>query len=130
VFSTRETRRYDVPPPPPPRAPDPPRPSRRPKHVHVRLGTRGSADIHLLLLLVPALLALVAAGFSWYRVAHTLQTAKPVKVPTIHPVSGVVWGGRVFNSRQALTAWLHSRGASYARWASRNPNLARVLETK
>jgi hypothetical protein len=94
------------------------------------MGTRGSADIHLLLLLVPAVIALAAAGFSWYRVAHTLQTAKPVKVPTIHPVSSVVWGGRVFISKAGLAAWLHSRGASYSRWASRNPNLARVFETK
>jgi hypothetical protein len=82
------------------------------------------------LLAVLTLIALAAAGFSWYRVAHTLRTARPVKVPTIHPVSGIVWGDRVFNSRQALTAWLHSRGASYARWASRNPDLARVLTAK
>jgi hypothetical protein len=81
-------------------------------------------------LAVAATLALFAAGFSWYRVAHTLSTARPVKVPTIHPVSGIVWGNRVFNSRQALTAWLHAHGHSYARWASRYPNLARVLETK
>ena len=86
--------------------------------------------MHLLLLAVAATLALFAAGFSWYRVAHTLQTARPVKVPTIHPVSGIVWGNRVFNSRPALAAWLHSHGHSYATWASRYPKLARVLETK
>jgi hypothetical protein len=83
-----------------------------------------------LLLLVPAVLALAMAGFAWYRVAHTLSTARPVKVPTIHPVSGVVWGDRVFNSRRALTAWLHARGATYARWAAHNPALASVLESK
>jgi hypothetical protein len=79
---------------------------------------------------VPITIALLAAGFTWYRVAHTLKTARPVRVPTIHPVSGVVWGDRVFESRQALAAWLHARGASYARWAARNPDLARVLESK
>lgn len=83
-----------------------------------------------MLLGVLTVLALIAAGLSWYRVAHTLKTARPVKVPTIHPVTGIVWGDRVFNSRPALTAWLHARGASYARWASRNPALARVLESK
>jgi hypothetical protein len=81
----------------------------------------------IVLLVVLTMVALLAAGFSWYRVAHTLRTARPVKVPTIHPVSGVFWGDRVFSSRQALTAWLNARGASYARWASRNPDLARVL---
>jgi hypothetical protein len=81
----------------------------------------------IVLLAVLTLVALIAAAFSWYRVAHTLRTARPVRVPTIHPVSGVFWGDRVFSSRQALTAWLNARGASYARWASRNPDLARVL---
>jgi hypothetical protein len=84
----------------------------------------------IVLLGVATALALIAASFSWYRVAHTLKTARPVKVPTIHPVSGVVWGDRVFNSRPALASWLHARGASYARWASRHPDLARVLATK
>ena len=88
---------------------------------------RAALRAQLALLIVMTLVALGAAAFSWYRVAHTLRTARPVKVPTIHPVSGVVWADRVFNSRQALTAWLHSRGATYARWASRNPDLARVL---
>lgn len=91
---------------------------------------RAALRAQIVLLAVLTLVALVAAGFSWYRVAHTLRTARPVKVPTIHPVSGIVWGDRVFNSRQALTTWLHARGASYARWASRNPDLARVLTTK
>lgn|GEM_PF-5446239 len=110
--------------------PDPPSPASRRRPAGTRRSVRGSVNIHLLLLLVPAVLALFAAGLSWYRVAHTLQTARPVKVPTIHPVSGVVWGGRVFNSRPQLTAWLKARGASYARWASRNPDLARILESK
>jgi hypothetical protein len=86
--------------------------------------------VQVLFLLVPAVVALSTAGFAWYRVAHTLSNARPVKVPTIHPVSGVVWGDRVFNSRRALTMWLHSRGATYASWASHNPALARVLESK
>jgi hypothetical protein len=76
------------------------------------------------------LVFLALAGIAWYRVAHTLRTAKPVTVPTIHPVSGIVWGGRVFNTRREMAIWLHSRGASYARWEERNPNLARVLETR
>jgi hypothetical protein len=79
-------------------------------------------------LLVAAIaLGLALAGFAWYRVAHVLSAARPVKVPTIHPVSGVVWGGRVFSSRSSMAAWLHSRGASYSRWAERNPALARAL---
>lgn len=88
---------------------------------------RAALRAQIVLLAALTLVALAAAAFSWYRVAHTLRTARPVKVPTIHPVSGIVWGDRVFNSRQALTEWLHSRGASYAKWASRNPDLARVL---
>ena len=81
----------------------------------------------LVLLIV---LCLVMAGVAWYRVAHTLSTAKPVKVPTIHPVSGVIWAGRVFNSRQEMARWLNSRGASYARWEQRNPDLARILNAR
>lgn len=91
---------------------------------------RAALRAQVVLLGVLTALALIAASFSWYRVAHTLKTARPVKVPTIHPVTGVVWGDRVFNSRQALTAWLNARGASYARWASRNPDLARVFAAK
>lgn len=91
---------------------------------------RAALRAQLVLLVVMTLVALCAAAFSWYRVAHTLRTARPVKVPTIHPVSGIVWGDRVFTSRRELTAWLHSRGASYARWASRYPDLARVLTSK
>jgi len=70
------------------------------------------------------------ASLAWYRVAHTLSTAKPVKVPTIHAISGIIWAGRVFNSRHEMATWLHSRGASYARWETRNPELARVLNTR
>jgi hypothetical protein len=75
-------------------------------------------------------LCLALAGLAWYRVAHTLQTAKPVKVPTIHSISGVIWAGRVFNSKQEMAVWLHSRGASYARWEARNPELASILDTR
>jgi hypothetical protein len=80
--------------------------------------------------LVALTVSLAAAGLAWYRVAHQLSTARPVKAPTIHPLSGVVWAGRVFSSRLALTAWLHSRGATYARWAAHNPTLARILTTR
>lgn len=131
VFATRQPPRGDPPAPLPPRAPEPP-PRRATPPPRRHRGTRGAANVQVVVLLVVAatLLGLVAAGVTWYRVAHTLQTARPVKVPTIRPVSGVVWGGRVFSSRQALTAWLNARGATYARWSARNPDLARILETK
>ena len=83
-----------------------------------------------MVVIVLIVLCMATAGLAWYRVAHTLETAKPVKVPTIHPVSGIIWAGRVFNSRAAMAAWLHSRGASYARWEKRNPELARILATR
>lgn len=74
-------------------------------------------------------LGLTTAGLAWYEVAHALSTARPVKVPTIRPVSGVVWGGRVFQTKGSLATWLHDRGASYSTWADRHPALAHVLET-
>jgi hypothetical protein len=81
----------------------------------------------LILLIV---LCMALAGLAWYRVAHTLSTAKPVKVPQIHSVTAIIWADRVFNSRAEMAAWLHSRGASYATWAARNPELARILNTR
>lgn len=86
--------------------------------------------LSVMLVSVAMVIGLAAAGLAWYRVAHALTTARPVKVPTIRPVSGIVWGGRVFETRAALAAWLHSRGATYATWAERHPALARVLETR
>lgn len=86
--------------------------------------------MQVLVVVILILLCMVLAGLAWYRVAHTLSSAKPVKVPTIHSISGVIWAGRVFNSRQEMAAWLHSRGASYARWEARNPELARILDTR
>lgn len=83
----------------------------------------------LWLLIATIVVGLMVAGIAWYRVAHALSTARPVKVPTIHPVSGVVWGDRVFETKGALAAWLRSRGTSYSTWAVRHPALARVLET-
>lgn len=80
------------------------------------------------LLAAAIVLGMAVAAVAWYRVAHELSTARPVKVPTIRPVSGVVWGGRVFQTRGSLAAWLRSRGVSYAHWAAHNPALARVLE--
>ncbi len=85
--------------------------------------------LRLGLLVTTLAIGLVAAGLAWYRVAHTLSTAQPVKVPRIRSVSGIVWGGRVFESKASLAAWLHSRGAKYSTWAARYPALARVLET-
>lgn len=86
--------------------------------------------------LVQALLALavivagvILAWFAWARVAHTFRTAEPVKVPTIHPVSGVVWADRVFTSRSSFEVWLGEHGQTYTAWAARYPRLARILET-
>lgn len=74
-------------------------------------------------------LGLLAAGLAWYAVAHRLSTAQPVKSPEIPPVSGVVWGGRVFESKSSLATWLHSRGVTYSTWAARHPALAHVFES-
>lgn len=68
------------------------------------------------------------ASLAWARVAHKFTTAKPVEVPAIHSVTGVVWGDRVFSSRPAIAAWLREHGATYAAWAARYPRLARVVE--
>jgi flagellar basal body-associated protein FliL len=95
-----------------------------------RKATSGSPSVQVLVLVLLILLCVALAGIAWYRVAHTLQTAKPVKVPTIHPVTGIIWAGRVFNTKQEMANWLHDRGASYVRWEQHNPDLARVLETR
>lgn len=71
----------------------------------------------------------VVAWVLWARVAHTFRTAKPVKVPTIHPVTGVVWSHRVFTSASSMAAWLSVHGETYSSWAARHPRLARVFET-
>lgn len=75
------------------------------------------ATINPLLVLV----ALAAIAIPWYTVARTLADAKPVARSSVSP-SGVVWGDRVFTSRDDLTAWLHRRGAAYSVWASRHPH--------
>jgi len=105
----------------------PSRPQARPPR---RNAASGSKSVQVLVLVLLIFLCLALAGIAWYRVAHTLTTARPVKVPTIHPVSGIIWGGRVFSSRQQMANWLHDRGASYARWEERNPDLARILNTR
>lgn len=81
-----------------------------------------------------AALMVIAAGVGlawvlWARVAHTFRTAKPVKVPTIHRVSGIVWAQRVFTSRVSFEGWLDAHGETYAAWSAHHPRLARVLET-
>ena len=91
---------------------------------------RSSHGAQIWLLVPTIVVGLVAAGLAWYRVAHALSSAHPVKVPIIRPVSGVVWGGRVFESKASLENWLRLRGASYSTWAARNPALARVLATR
>lgn len=85
--------------------------------------------LRLALTVVVMLAGLLTATVVWLRVAHTLSRAHPVTVPTIHPVSGVVWANRVFSSQHSLEVWLRSHGTSYATWAGRHPRLAAVLET-
>jgi len=41
---------------------------------------------------------------------------------------GVVWAGRVFDTRDQLADWLEERGRSYDDWAARHPKAASRLE--
>jgi hypothetical protein len=75
-----------------------------------------------LLVLLLTLAGLAAVGWG----VHTIGSGKPVAL-AVQPPS-IVWAGRVFKSPAALSAWLHSRGDSYAEWSTRHPILSAVVE--
>ena len=72
------------------------------------------------LALVLIVLGLGAVGLIWAKVVQTMADATPVSVTTSQPAA-IVWAGRVFETRAALTVWLRSRGTSYGVWVSRHP---------
>lgn len=78
------------------------------------------------LMLAVVVLGLVAAGWSWARVAQTIAGAKPAVAPG--HVSAIVWANRVFDSRADFRRWLRSRGSTYVSWRQRYPAAAAVLE--
>jgi hypothetical protein len=62
----------------------------------------------------------------WYYVGRTIANAKPVDKPPL-PLTGVVWGKRVFVADGRFAHWLHVRGASYRLWGSRHPHASKIL---
>src|SRR5262245_56213998 len=80
------------------------------------------------LALAVALIALAIAISALVAViAHTLKHAQPVR-SNEPPVSGVVWGDRVFVGPGSLAHWLKVRGIGYSVWAERHPPANDVLQ--
>jgi len=71
------------------------------------------------------LAAVVALGIPLYLLGKTLHDVQPVRSDAI--ARSVVWSGRVFLTQQALSHWLHERGAGYRVWAERHPRAARAM---
>jgi hypothetical protein len=92
----------------------------------VASGGKGSATLRLMrwrilavLIVAPCLAAALTFG-----AARGVNDA-PVVGQT--GTTGVLWGERVFTSRQQLTTWLNTRGARYTRWQKRHPAAASRL---
>jgi hypothetical protein len=64
--------------------------------------------------------AAVAVSLPWFLIVRELRHPQPV-VSTSAAPTAIVWGGRAFTSRGDFQQWLHSRGASYLRWATIHP---------
>ena len=60
-------------------------------------------------------------------IVHTLRHVEPVR-STVPPVSGVVWGDRVFVGPGTLGHWLKVRGVGYSVWAGRHPPANHLLQ--
>lgn len=71
------------------------------------------------------LCAVVALGIPFYLLGRTLHNVEPVRSDAV--ARSVVWSGRVFLTQQALSHWLHERGAGYRTWAGRHPRAARAM---
>jgi hypothetical protein len=78
------------------------------------------------LTLLGTLAALTALGWTWSRVADTLQHAHPPAQNGAHPTA-IVWGDRVFSDRAALARWLAERDHSYREWKRLHPAAAAIL---
>jgi hypothetical protein len=59
-------------------------------------------------------------------IVRTLKHVKPVR-STVPPVSAIVWGDRVFLTRQPLAGWLRVHGVNYGVWATRHKPANRLL---
>jgi hypothetical protein len=70
--------------------------------------------------------AVAVVAVAWGMVVRTLRDGHAI-VPTTRPNS-VVWGDRVFGSRNELAGWLRSRGGSYVVWRAAHPRASVVLE--
>jgi hypothetical protein len=92
--------------------------------VALRLNRLNVPERPLALLMVVASVATV--GVVWAQVVITMRDAHPVPV-TVRP-SAIVWGGKVFESRQKLSTWLKSVGANYADWSRAHPGARALLE--
>jgi len=91
--------------------------------VGVRGARRGALSLGLWLAI--AAIALVMAVLV-AAIVRTLKHVKPVR-SHVPPVSAIVWGDRVFLTRQPLAGWLRVRGVSYSVWAHRHPPANRLL---
>lgn len=69
------------------------------------------------------LLALAVAALQEPSPPGRTEPADPESSPRV-----VQWGGRAFQTREDLSAWLAGRGVRYEVWASRHPRGAEALE--
>jgi hypothetical protein len=76
--------------------------------------------------LLGAVAIIAALGWTWARVAQTLQHAHS-PANDARP-NAIVWGDRVFSRDRSLAYWLGERGRSYRTWAKRHPAASRVFE--
>lgn len=56
-----------------------------------------------------------------------VNTAAQKQTNTPQPAAGVLWDGRLFTTKAALSSWLSARGATYATWAKNHPSAATKL---
>jgi hypothetical protein len=80
------------------------------------------------LTLLAAVAALTALGWTWARVAHTLQHAHPPAHAGARP-NAIVWGDRVFSERAAFARWLAERDHSYREWERLHPAGRAILRS-
>jgi hypothetical protein len=71
------------------------------------------------------IVAVVALGIPFYLFGKALHDVRPVRGDAV--ARSLVWGDRVFLTRDSLSRWLHERGAGYGTWAERHPRAARAM---
>ncbi|SRR5689334_14715942 len=79
--------------------------------------------------IVMTLVLLGALVLVWAKVVSTL-TANIEPKPPIGQPRAVVWHGRVFTTDGQIRRYLHAKGLSYSRWASRHPAAFAMLQSK